>query len=159
MDGLFNLVGTREVPLAAHGKTYTLTVRTLADYAKKEAAIVALSGNPYEGVQTIEDDRQRSQAIKVIAEVALRPRIATMNDEARFDNSMRGMGYNVWRCLSVRHPEEFPPDIDTERGVQLGADFIEWYGIARISEIISALFEAHEDDIVGNSDGQAAATP
>lgn len=154
MDGLFNLVGRRTVDLTAHGKTYTLTLRTLADYAIKEAAILQTAGNPYDGITKLTDDQQRVQAIKAIAEVASRPKIATLADEQRFDNSMRGIAYNVWRCLSVAHPDEFPPTAEINAGVQLGMDFIEWYGLPNLGDIVNAIFHAQEQDILGNSDGQ-----
>lgn len=156
MDGLFNLVGTRTIPLKAHGKEYELTVRTLADYAKKEQAITARNGNPYAGLDAIEDDQKRAQAIRIVADVAARPTIATLTDEQRFDNSLRGIAYNLWRCLGVKHPDEFPPTVPIETGVQLGMDFIEWFGTNRIQELVEALFQTQEEDLLGNSDGQTA---
>lgn len=157
MDGLFNLSGVRRIPLRKHGKEYNLTVRTLADYALKESAIMQRSGNPYAGVEAIVDDQKRLQAIRIIADVASRPQIATLGDEQRFDQSMRGIAYNVWRCLSVEHAAEFPPSVSIDRGVQLGMDFIEWYGVDDIHDIVNALFRTQEDDLLGNSNGQKTA--
>lgn len=154
MDGHFNLCGARRVPLKAHGKEYFLTVRQLKDYALKEAAILSKMGNPYAGVEFIKDDARLAQVLKVVADVAARPQIASFQDEERFDQSMRGLSYNIWRCLSVEHPDEFPPGVPLEKGIQLGADFIEWFGQDRVSELIDAIWKANEADIVKNSDGQ-----
>lgn len=157
MDGQFNLSGYRKIPLTHDGKTYNLTVRSLGDYAMKEAAILSQSGNPYDGLQAITDDAQRLQAVKIVAEVAARPKIATFADEERFDMSMRGLSYALWRALSVEHSDEFPPNVSLSRGMQLGADFIEWFGQSRINELLQAVYESEEKDILKNSDGQTTA--
>jgi hypothetical protein len=77
-----------------------------------------------------------------------------MQDEERFDNSMRGIAWSIWRALAVNHPDEFPPHLPAERGVQLGLDFIEWFGDIRA--ILKALHKIEEKDILGNSEAQVA---
>lgn len=147
-DGLFNLCGRRTVELTKDGKIYQLAVRTLADYALKEAAIVSATGSPYHGIEAIADSRVRSEAMKIAADIAARPLIATMDDEERFDRSFRGLAWSVWRALTVNHPDEFPSDIGNAKGIQLGCDFIAWYGDVRA--IVHAIHRVEEKDQLGN---------
>jgi hypothetical protein len=153
-DGLFNLLGRRTEELTKDGKTYRLAFRTLADYASKEQAMLLRMGNPFAGIAEIQDAKIRQELAKTAADIATRPLIATMADEERFDNSMRGIAWSIWRALAVNHPIEFPPDLPVERGIQLGLDFIEWFGDIRA--ILKALHKIEEKDILGNSEAQAA---
>jgi hypothetical protein len=111
-------------------------------------------GNPFAGIAEIQDAKIRQELAKTAADIATRPLIATMADEERFDNSMRGIAWSIWRALAVNHPIEFPPDLPVERGIQLGLDFIEWFGDIRA--ILKALHKIEEKDILGNSEAQAA---
>lgn len=149
-DGLFNLCGRRAVELKKNGKTYTMLIRRLADYALKEEAMVSLIGNPWEGIEAIKDQRSKELAMKIAADVAARPKIATLQDENRFDNSLRGIAWGVWRALCEKHPDEFPPNASAEQGIQLGIDFIAWYN--NTAEILDALYKVEEQDILGNSE-------
>ena len=153
-DGLFNLLGRRTEELTKDGKTYRLAFRTLADYASKEQAMLLRMGNPFAGIAEIQDAKIRQELAKTAADIATRPLIATMQDEERFDNSMRGIAWSIWRALAVNHPQEFPPELPAERGIQLGLDFIEWFGDIRA--ILKALHKIEEKDILGNSEAQAA---
>lgn len=150
-DGLFNLVARRSVPVTKDGVTYQLSIRSLADYAKKEEAILAKVGNPYAGIESITDKESRQMAFKIAADTASRPLIATMVDEDRFDRSMRGLAYSIWRGLGKHHATEFPQDIPIEQGIQLGADFIDWFD--DVSTLADALYRIEEKDIVKNSNG------
>lgn len=147
-DGLFNLVGRRTIELAKDGRTYRLAIRTLADHALKEQAILARTGSPYAGLEEIKDPAARQAAYKIAADIAARPLIATVQDEERFDESLRGIGYSVWRALSVNHPDEFPASLPVEKGVQLGCDFVEWFGDIRA--VIHAIHRAEEKPELGN---------
>lgn len=153
-DGLFNLLGRRTEELTKDGKTYRLAFRTLADYASKEQAMLLRMGNPFAGIAEIQDAKIRQELAKTAADIATRPLIATMQDEERFDNSMRGVAWSIWRALAVNHPQEFPPELPAERGIQLGLDFIEWFGDIR--QILKALHKIEEKDILGNSEAQVA---
>jgi len=150
-DGLFNLACRRTVELSKDGKTYRLAIRSLADYAKKEEAILGKVGNPYAGIEAIADKSTQQMAFKIAADTASRPLIATMQDEDRFDKSMRGVAYSMWRSLGVHHATEFPPSLPVEQGIQLGADFIDWFD--DIDAIANALYRIEEKDIVKNSNG------
>jgi hypothetical protein len=136
------------VELTKDGKTYRLAFRTLADYALKEAAIVQTTGSPYNGLEAIADSRVRSEAFKIAADIAARPLIATMEDEERFDRSFRGLAWSVWRALSVNHPDEFPPNASNTQGIQLGCDFIAWFGDVR--RIVEAVHKVEQKDALGN---------
>jgi hypothetical protein len=153
-DGLFNLLGRRTETLKKDGREYRLAFRTLADYASKEQAMLMRMGSPYAGISEIPDSKIRAELAKTAADIACRPLIATMGDEERFDQSMRGIAWTVWRSLSVNHPDEFPPDIAVERGIQLGMDFIEWFG--DIKAILKAIHKIEEKDILGNSEAPVA---
>lgn len=152
-DGLFNLCGRRTVEVSKDGKVYRLAVRSLADYARKEEAMLMKMGSPFIGLDAIADPAIRTQAFKIAADVAARPLIATTSDEDRFDRSFRGMAWGLWRALCVHHPTEFPPDLPAEQGIQLGCDFIAWY--ADVQGLVSALHRVEEKDIVGNSKAPA----
>ena len=153
-DGLFNLLGRRTEELTKDSRTYRLAFRTLGDYASKEEAMLLRMGNPFAGIAQIDDQKIRQELTKTAADIATRPLIATMQDEERFDNSMRGIAWSIWRALAVNHPDEFPPNLPAERGVQLGLDFIEWFGDIR--QILKALHKIEEKDILGNSEAQVA---
>jgi len=159
MDGLFHFSGIRRVPLEKHGRQYTLSVRQLADYGIKEQAMAARAGNPYAGIDAIQDDQKRALAVKIVADIAARPKIVTFGEESRFDNSMVGLAYNLWRALSVDHSKEFPPTVSVQQGIQLGMDFIEWYGIASINELLEAVYKAQEEDVIKNSAGPTPVEP
>lgn len=147
-DGLFNLCSRRTVELTKDDRTYRLAFRTLADYALKEAAIVQTTGSPYNGLESIADSRVRSEAFKIAADIAARPLIATMEDEERFDRSFRGLAWSVWRALCVNHPDEFPPTVSNTQGIQLGCDFIAWFGDVR--RIVEAVHKVEQKDALGN---------
>lgn len=147
-DGLFNLCSRRTVELTKDDRTYRLAFRTLADYALKEAAIVQTTGSPYNGLESIADSRVRSEAFKIAADIAARPLIATMEDEERFDRSFRGLAWSVWRALCVNHPDEFPPNASNTQGIQLGCDFIAWFGDVR--RIVEAVHKVEQKDSLGN---------
>lgn len=148
-DGIFNLCGRRTVQLTKDGRTYSLAVRILENYAAKESAILQRPGSAFEGIDKIANARVREAAIKVAAEVAARPQIATMQDEDRFDHSFRGLAWSVWQALSINHPDEFPPNATAEQAVQLGCDFIAWFG--DVAAVVQAIHRAEEKDILGNS--------
>lgn len=147
-DGLFNLCSRRTVELTKDDRTYRLAFRTLADYALKEAAIVQTTGSPYNGLESIADSRVRSEAFRIAADIAARPLIATMEDEERFDRSFRGLAWSVWRALCVNHPDEFPPNASNTQGIQLGCDFIAWFGDVR--KIVEAVHKVEQKDALGN---------
>jgi hypothetical protein len=147
-DGLFNLIGRRAIELTKDGRTYRLAVRTLADHALKEQAILQRMGSPYAGLEEIKDAAARQAAYKIAADIAARPLIATLQDEERFDESLRGIGYSVWRALSVHHSDEFPPGLPAEQGIQLGCDFVEWF--SDIKTIVHSLHKVDERPELGN---------
>jgi hypothetical protein len=153
-DGLFNLCGRRTAELSKDGRTYRLEIRSLADYAKKEEAILARVGNPYAGIESIKDRSVQQMAMKIAADTVARPLIATMVDEDRFDRSMRGLSWSIWRAMGKNHAAEFPQDLPAEQGIQLGADFIDWYD--DINGIVSAIHAIEEKTEVGNSNGLTA---
>jgi hypothetical protein len=154
-DGLFNLCGRRTAELSKDGKTYRLEIRTLADYAKKEEAILSRVGNPYAGIEAIKDRSVQQIAMKIAADAMARPLIATMMDEDRFDRSMRGLAWSIWRAMGTNHASEFPQDLPNEQGIQLGANFIDWYD--DINGIVSAIHKIEEKTEVGNSSGPTVA--
>lgn len=155
-DGLFNLCGGRTTELTKDGKTYRFQVFPLHAYARKEEAMLMRMGNPYSGIEAISDPSTRQQALKIAADTVARPLIATMADEERFDRSFRGLAWNVWRSLSFHHPQEFPPGLPAEQGIQLGCNFIAWFD--DIAKIIEAMHKVQEQDILGNSEATGQAT-
>lgn len=150
-DGLFNLCGRRTAELSKDGRTYRLEIRSLADYAKKEEAILSRVGNPYAGIELFKDRNVQQMAMKIAADTIARPLIATMVDEDRFDRSMRGLSWSIWRAMGKNHSAEFPQDLPAEQGIQLGADFIDWFG--DINAIVNAIYTIEEKTELGNSNG------
>jgi len=154
-DGLFNLCGRRTTELKKDGKVYKLAIRSLAGYAQKEEAILSRVGNPYAGIESIKDRQVQQIALKTAADAMARPLIATMMDEDRFDKSIRGLSWSIWRAMGTNHADQFPQDIPLEQGIQLGADFIDWFG--DIAAIANAIHSIEEKTEVGNSNGPAVA--
>lgn len=154
-DGLFNLCGRRTAELSKDGKTYRLEIQSLADYAKKEEAILSRVGNPYAGIELIKDRAVQQMAMKIAADTIARPLIATMVDEDRFDRSMRGLSWSIWRAMGKNHAAEFPQELLIEQGIQLGANFIDWFD--DINGIVEAIHKIEEKSEVGNSNGPTAA--
>lgn len=154
-DGLFNLCGRRTVELKKDDKVYRLSIRTNRGFARKEAAIVSRLGNPYAGIDAIADTAIRTQAFRVAADVAARPVIATLQDEERFDQSMKGIAWSVFEALSEEHPVEFPPGLPVDQCIQLGYDFLNWFG--DMNAVMNALYIVEEKDILKNSNGPEAA--
>lgn len=151
-DGLFNLCGRRTVELKKDDKTYTLTIRTNYGYARKEAAILSRIGNPYAGLDLITDQALRAQAYKIAADTLARPLIATLQDEEKFDQSMKGISWSVYEALTDNHPDEFPPNLRVDEAIQIGYQFVTWFG--DMAAILNALYTVEEKDILGNSNGQ-----
>ena len=151
-DGLFNLVGPREVVFTHNDRTYTMMVRTLADFAAYERFILRRTVSPYIGIEHLTEDVQKVAAAAAAAQAA-RPHTVTLADVLTFDDTYQGMAYRLWQALSARHADEFPAGVPEEAGVQLGLDFIEWVGPERLSDLRNALYEVDENDILGNSDG------
>jgi hypothetical protein len=153
-DGLFNLCGGRTARLEKDNRVYKLQIQTLAGYAAKEESMLLRMGNPYQGLDLITDRAVRTEAYKIAADITARPLIATMADEERFDKSFRGLAWSIWRALSVHHADEFPPNLPAEKGIQLGCNFIAWYG--DIAGIVRAMHTVEEKDILGNSESPEA---
>ena len=153
-DGIFNLCGKRTVDLTKGGRTYKLAIRILDNYAAKESAILQRPGSAFRGIEAISDRATRESAMRIAADVAARPQIATMQDEERFDRSIRGLAWSVWQALTENHPDEFPASVSTEQGIQLGCDFIAWFD--DIGQVIQAIHRVEEKDILGNSEAPTA---
>lgn len=79
------------------------------------------------------------------------PRFATFDDDARFDASLHGVGWRLWRALRNHHPE-----IDS---VQAALDLLGDLGPSRFQEVIRKLERTEERDILPNSSGSETATP
>jgi hypothetical protein len=99
----------------------------------------------------IKDRNVQQMAMKIAADTIARPLIATMVDEDRFDRSMRGLSWSIWRAMGKNHSAEFPQDLPAEQGIQLGADFIDWFG--DINAIVNAIHTIEEKTELGNSNG------
>lgn len=67
-DGLFNLCGGRTATLTKDGKTYQMQIFPLAEYARKEEAMLMRMGNPYAGIESVTDPAVRQQALKIAAD-------------------------------------------------------------------------------------------
>lgn len=150
-DGLFNLCGRRTVELKKDDRVYRLSIRTNHGFARKESAILSRVGNPYFGIDAIADPVIRTQAFRVAADIAARPLIATLQDEERFDQSMKGIAWSIFEALSENHPVEFPQSVSIDQAIQLGHEFLMWYG--DMSGIMDALYRVEEKDILPNSSG------
>lgn len=74
---------------------------------------------------------------------AMRPRIVTVEDEQHFDSSLHGIAWRLWRAVRKHHPEI--------NSVQAALDLIESAGTPALPNIVEALEQAEEKDILGNS--------
>lgn len=157
MDGIANVAGLRTVPLKIGGKTYTLAPMILAEYAERENYILSLRPDPWERLKTIPEnlpawakDAILKQITDDINRESRMPRVVTMEEEARFDASLHGIGWRLMRALRGNHPE-----IDT---VDKALALIEEAGSDRLSEIDTKLSLSEEKDILGKSTSPALET-
>lgn len=77
------------------------------------------------------------------------PRFVSFEEEARFDASLHGIGWRLWRALRGNHPE-----IDS---VQAALNLIHELGPGRFQEVISKLDVAEEKELLGKSGGSKEA--
>jgi hypothetical protein len=75
---------------------------------------------------------------------ANRPRCVSIEDEQHFDQSLHGIAWRLYRALRRHHPEV--------NGVQAALDLIERAGNSKLGQIVAAVDQAEERDILGNSD-------
>jgi hypothetical protein len=57
--------------------------------------------------------------------------------------------------MGRNHSAEFPQNLPIEDGIQLGANFIDWFG--DINGIVEAIHKIEEKTEVGNSNGPTVA--
>lgn len=185
MDGIRNIAGERTSTLKIGDKTYTLTPQILAEYGERESYILSLKPNPLtvlaalpplpptpeapvppevkEGAEAAaayvpklraykQAKARHDQLVTARARLedrawreATRPAVVTMEEDSLFDNSVHGLGWRLYRGLRAHHPE-----IDS---VQAALDLIEQIGDLRA--VRTAVQQAEEKDLLGNSDGPA----
>lgn len=81
---------------------------------------------------------------------ATQPQVVSFEDENKFDNSMHGIAWKLWRALRQDHPEI--------ASVQHALDLIEQAGTEALGEINARLDEAEESALLKNSAGPDRAT-
>lgn len=79
---------------------------------------------------------------EAIRKEASLPRFVTFDDDARFDASLHGVGWRLWRALRGHHPEI--------ASVQAALDLLNELGTARFQEVIRKLEHTEERDLLPN---------
>lgn len=88
--------------------------------------------------------RDRRAAMEKKAwDLALAPAVISLEEMSRFELSLHGIGYRLWRALRMHHPE-----IDS---VQAALDLLDEHGTNNLSSVLDALDQSEEKDILGNS--------
>ena len=154
MDGISHLAGERVTKLKLGDREYTLTTQTLAEYSEREQYILSLKPDPLALLSRIPGDipaELRSQLQERAWREASLPRVVSMEDEAAFDGSLRGMGWRLWRALRKHHPE-----IDS---VDKAVDLIEEAGAEAVDAARRAIDRAEEKDLLGNSQPSGSKAP
>lgn len=82
---------------------------------------------------------------------AMAPRFVSFDDETKFDNSLHGIGWRLWRALRANHPE-----IDS---VQAALNLIHDLGTHRFAEVVAKLDLSDEKDLLGKSSGSTDEAP
>lgn len=154
MDGISHLAGERIAKLTLAGREYTLTTQTLEEYSEREQYILSLKPDPMALLSRIPaslDLEQRQKLEDRIFRDAQRPQVVSIEDEAAFDNSIRGQGWRLWRALRKHHPE-----IDSvDKAIQL----MEQAGAEALEETKRKLDRSEEKDLLGNSPASGTKTP
>lgn len=148
MDGGSNLFGDRETFITIGGRTYTLTVFKLDDFAGRERYILGLRNNPFEALAKLPPGTD-AEIQKHVADAAMREwrrgNFVTAEEDLEFKRSMHGRAYDFWRAVQPNHPE-----IDT---LQKAVTLLEQGLIEEgQDQIATAMAQVREEDILPNSD-------
>lgn len=88
----------------------------------------------------------RNQLIDKAMAMAVEPRVVTMEEDAKFDQSYHGIGYNFWKAAEPHHPEI--------TCVQDALDIIDGCKNTEFFELRRVLLRiVEEEDLIKNSDG------
>lgn len=136
------------------GKTYTIRPLKVGVYAEMESYIASQRGDPLaEAAEACERvPEKHHQAIWDAAmRQAVERRTVSAQEAAEFENSIRGLGWKLWKCLEQDHPEINGVDAAIELITKAGTEHLE--RIARSVELGSG-----EADL-GKSSGQPPKDP
>lgn len=88
--------------------TYKLRPLTLGDYAEMEAFVASQRKSPFkvvsESIAELSLEHQRA-AWDAAVRAAVSDRIVPASEIAAFENSILGLSWKLWKCLSKDHPE------------------------------------------------------
>lgn len=93
----------------------------------------------------------RHQLIDRAMKAATEPRVVTMEEDARFESSYHGIGYNFWRAARKNHPEI--------ASVQDALDIIDNSTNDEFQRLRAALLRVEQEEDLGNSDGPESNGP
>lgn len=154
MDGISNLVGVKKVSREFNGRTYSFSLKVLADHAEKEEYLLSLKPDPFAVLAKVPadmDPQMRAAIADRITSAALKAQFASRIDESEFDASLHGLAWGIWRALRDNEEDfgrlkkgEEPVfttplgvgySLTVAEGIQKTLDFIEAVGNARFAEL------------------------
>lgn len=113
MDGIVHVAGLDTVEVDLQAGKFTVSTKTLRDYAEIEAFILARRPDLYRETlnwfASLPDGIRGGSEIKQIVESALRvsnrARFAVTDEIAEYNNSVAGGGHRFWLAVREHHPE------------------------------------------------------
>jgi hypothetical protein len=162
MQGAARTVGRIPQRFKAGGKTYTLHAPSVGDLiVEMQAYMISLRGNPLlqavDAVRRLPADltpEQRelfAQRIWQSAEAAsVRVNAPDPDEITRFENSLTGIAFRLWKCLQEDHADEFP---DVESVLRLMELMVEEEGDTALDELVIKTRQATGEEDAKNSSG------
>lgn len=155
MDGISRVAGQGPTVEFA-GKTYQVQARALDHYAKIEAEIIKLRGDPFDAlVKAAKELAESPQALASIASLVAEKfrgwRFVTYRDIFEFQGTPYGEAFLIW--LGLGNPELTVQQVQFEimEAIQSkGAEALQWK-----EGILAAIDQASGVDTLGNSTGPA----
>lgn len=177
MDGVSNHLGTRILDFKLEGDTYHFRVFNLDGYAEKEGYILSLKASPMEVVSQLPANypaHLTAKFLELAMAEAMKPRYITRDEEKRFDMSLHGLAWSLWRGLRETREEYGKPadgakvvyttpdgdgfTMTPTEGVSAMYRFIEKAGKHRFAELVAIRDGIEEPPELGKSSGLGTST-
>lgn len=149
MDGIIHIAGGDAVEITIADGTFTVSTKTLRDYAAIEAFILARRPDLYQETlrwfSSLPDSIRGGPEIKEIVTAAMkaanRARFAVAEEIHEYNNSISGGGHRLWLAIKDHHP-----DVTVERCVEI----IARSNAEDIAKIEYAIDQAAQKEILKN---------
>lgn len=154
MDGILGIQGGETVDVELAGRKFTLSTKTLRNYAEIENFILNRRPDVYrtalDWVASLPDAMRGGPEIRSVVESAMRigsrARFATVDELDDYNRSISGSGHRLWLAAREAHP-----DLTVEQATEVCAKLTaaEW------RRLESAIDKSDQTDSLKNSSGPA----